>query len=120
VTIILVNAKLLFIHGKSNINEVKEIIADCAVEHLQIPAYNIDSLKDESTSFLYKKRLDEKLGEGNFEGTEECYQHLIKCIHQAAKEALEEKTLRRNTKPFYYWNEEIGQLVKKREILEMD
>jgi hypothetical protein len=38
------------------------------------------------------------------------------------KEALGEKTLRSNTKPFYYWNEETGQLVKekKREILEMD
>jgi len=23
--------------------------------------------------FLYKKGLDEKLGEGNFESTEECY-----------------------------------------------
>jgi hypothetical protein len=71
---------------------------------------------------LYKKRLDEKLGEGNFESTEECYQHLIKCIHQAAKEALGEKTLRNNTKPFYYWNEEIGKLVndKKRKILEMN
>jgi len=110
----LVNAKILLAHGKSNINEVKENITDCAVELLQIPTYNTGSLKDESTSFLYKKRLDEKLGEGNFESTEQCYQHLIKCIHQAAKEALEEKNLRNNTKPFYYWNEEIGQLVKEK------
>jgi len=85
------------------------------VELLQVPTYNTDSLKDESTSFLYKKRLDEKLGEDNFESTEECYQHLIKCIHQAAKEALGEKTLRNNTKPFYYWNEEIGQLLKEKD-----
>ena len=62
--------------------------------------------------FLYKKRLDEKLGESNFESTEECYQHLVKCIHEAAKEALGEKNLRSKTKPFYYWNEEIEQLVK--------
>jgi hypothetical protein len=53
----LVNAKILFVHRKSNINEVKENITDCAVEFLQVPTYNIDSLKDESTSFLYKKRL---------------------------------------------------------------
>jgi len=58
--------------------------------------------------------LDEKLGEGNFESTEECYQYLVKCIHQAAKEALGEKNLRSKTKPFYYWNEEIGQLGKKK------
>ena len=37
---------------------------------------------------IYKKRLDEKLGEDNFESTEECYQYLVKSIHQAAKEAL--------------------------------
>jgi hypothetical protein len=58
--------------------------------------------------FSYKERLDEKLGESNFESTEECYQHLGKPIHQATKEALGEKILRSKTKPFYYWNEEIG------------
>jgi len=63
--------------------------------------------------FLYKKRLDEKLGEGTFESTEECYQHLVKGLHQAGKEALGEKILRSKIKPFYYWNEEIGQLVKE-------
>jgi hypothetical protein len=34
--------------------------------------------------------------------------------HQAAKEALGEKILRSKMKPFYYWNEETGQLVKKK------
>jgi hypothetical protein len=64
--------------------------------------------------FLYKKRLDEKLGESNLESTEECYQHNVKCIHQAAKKALGEKILGSKTKSFYYWNEEIGQLVKEK------
>jgi len=65
--------------------------------------------------------LDEKLGEGNFESTEECYQHLVKCIHQATKEELGEKLFRSKIKPFYYCNEEIGKLVKeKRKILEID
>jgi hypothetical protein len=49
--------------------------------------------------------LDEQLGESNFESIEECYQHLVKLIHQAAKEALAEKILTSKTKPFYYWNE---------------
>ena len=41
---------------------------------------------------------------------------VVKFIHQAAKDALGEKILRSKTKPFYYWNEEIGQLLKgKRE-----
>jgi len=61
--------------------------------------------------FVYKKKLDEKLGEGNFESIEEWYQHLVKTIHQAAKEALGQKILRSVTNPFYYWNEEIEQLV---------
>ena len=115
----LVNAKILFLYGKSNANESRENTTDCAAELLQSPVFNIDSLRDESISFLYKKRFDEKLGEGNFESTEEGYQHLVNCIHQAAKEALGEKILRSKTKPFYYWNEEIGQLVKKKK-LEMD
>jgi len=50
-------------------------------------------------------RLDEKLGESNFESAEECYQHLVKCTHWAANEALRQKILRNNTKPIYYWNE---------------
>ena len=103
--------------GKANANESSENKTDCAVELIQSPVYeyNIDSVRDESSNFfLYKKRFDEKVGEGNFESTEECYQHLVKCIHQAAKEALGEKILRNKTKPFYHWIEEIGQLVKKK------
>ena len=109
-------------YGKSNANWSRENVTDCAVEILQTPLYNIDSLKDEITSFFYKKRLVEKLGESNFLSTEECYQHIVKYIHQAAKEALVEKVLRSKTKPFYYWNEEIVQMLKeKREkVLEID
>jgi len=62
--------------------------------------------------YLYKKRIDEKLGESNVESAEECYQNFVKCIHQAAKEALKEKHLRNNIKLFYYWNDEFGQLLK--------
>jgi len=71
--------------------------------------------------FLYKKRLDERLGEGYFESTEECYQHLVKSIHQAAKEALGQNILRSITQQFCYWNEKIEQLVnEKRKIFELD
>jgi hypothetical protein len=70
---------------------------------------------------LYKKRLDENLGKRSFESTEECYHHLVKCIHQAPKEALREKILSNKTKTHCYWNGEIGQLVKeKTELFEMD
>ena len=110
----LVNAKILFSYRKNNANESRKNTTDCAVELLLSPLYNIDSLRDDSIIFLYKKRLDEKFGECNFENTEECYQHLVKYIHQAAKEALGEKIFRSKTKPFYCWNEEIGQLVKEK------
>jgi hypothetical protein len=68
----LVNAKILFLYGKSNTNDQKENITDCAIELVQPPVYNINSLKDESTRFLYKKRLDEKLGEETVGSIEEC------------------------------------------------
>jgi hypothetical protein len=67
-----VNAKILLSYGKNNANGSRDNTTDCAVELLQSLIYNVDSLRDESTSFLYKKILDEKLGEGNFESTEEC------------------------------------------------
>jgi hypothetical protein len=48
----LINAKILFLYGKSNTNEPKENITNCAIELVQPPIYKIDSLKDESTRFL--------------------------------------------------------------------
>jgi hypothetical protein len=59
----LINAKILFSYGKNNTTESRENITDCTSELLQSPLCNISSLRDESTSFLYQKRLDEKLGE---------------------------------------------------------
>ena len=79
---------------KSYANDSRANITDCVLEILQSPLYNIDSLKDENSSFfLCKEILDENLRESNFESTEECYQHIVKCIYQAAKEALGEKIL---------------------------
>jgi hypothetical protein len=49
----LVNAKILFSYGKNNANGSRETITDCIGELLQLPLYNIDRLRDESTSFLY-------------------------------------------------------------------
>ena len=48
----LLHAKILFLYGKSKANESRENIPDCAVELLLSPIYNIDSLRDESTSFF--------------------------------------------------------------------
>jgi len=51
----IVNAKILFLYGKNNANDLKENITGCALELSQSPLYNVDSLRDESTSFLYKR-----------------------------------------------------------------
>ena len=50
-----VNAKILFLYGKSNANGSMENVTDCAVEILQTTLYNIDSLKDEITSFYIRR-----------------------------------------------------------------
>jgi len=53
--------------------------------------YNIESLQNESTKFLYQQRLNNKLNQNEFTDTEEMYNYLKNCIHKAAKEALGEK-----------------------------
>jgi len=42
----------LFLYGRNNANVLKENITVCALELSQSPLYNIDSLRDESTSFF--------------------------------------------------------------------
>ena len=51
----LVNARILFLYGKNNANEAREDITDCALELSQLPLYNIDSLRVESTSFFIRR-----------------------------------------------------------------
>ena len=53
--------------------------------------YNIESLQNESTKFLYQQRLNNKLNRNEFTDTEETCNYLKNCIHEAAKEALGEK-----------------------------
>ena len=69
----------------------------------------MDSLLDESTSFLYKRRLDQKLAEEEYNSLQDEYQYLINSMHQAAKEALGELKLK-NTRNNLYWSEELEQL----------
>ena len=52
----LVTAKILFSYGKNNANELRENVTDCALELSRSPLYNIDSLRDENTSFFYIRR----------------------------------------------------------------
>ena len=48
----LVNAKILFTYGRNIANELRENKTEGELELLQLPEYDIDSLRDGSTSFL--------------------------------------------------------------------
>ncbi|XP_049778037.1 uncharacterized protein LOC126175324 [Schistocerca cancellata] len=108
----LVNSKFLFpFRGKST-----EENRNCPIENIQteikIPKYNLNSLENESTIFLYQKRLDEKLVETEFDNTEDQYHYIVNKLHEAAKEALGETEETHTNHPLYYWNEEIKKEVK--------
>ena len=66
--------------------------------------YNIESLQNESTKFLYQQRLNSKLNRNEFTDTEEMYKYLKNCIHEAAKEALGDKEDKKGRKTIF-WDE---------------
>jgi len=68
--------------------------------------YNTESLQNESTKFLYQQRLNNKLNQNEFTDTEEMYNYLKNCIHEAAKEALGEKEDNKGRKTIF-WDAEI-------------
>jgi len=60
--------------------------------------YNIESLQNESTKSLYQQLLNNKLNWNELTGTEEMYNYLKNCIHEATKEALGEKEVNKGRK----------------------
>jgi len=79
--------------------------------------YNLDSFQHESTQYLYKRRIDEKLtAKGEF-CLSEIYGNIIK-IFMKRQKVLEEKHKRQSRKT--WWTEEIeGFVAKKKTISEM-
>ena len=74
--------------------------------------YNIESLQNESTTFLYQQRLNNKLDRNEFTDTEEMYNYLKNCIHEAANEALGEKEDHKGRKTIFW----VAKMEKKRKI----
>jgi len=68
--------------------------------------YNVQSLQIENTKYLYQQRLKNKLNRNEFTNTEEMYNYLKSCIHEAAKEALGEKEVNKGRKTIF-WDAEI-------------
>ena len=108
----LVNSKIWFpfhknIEDNSNKNDSLE-----ASERLNVPVYNIQSLNDDSTVYLYQQRLDAKLMESNFDTTEKQFQYIVENMRMAAMEALGEYQIE-NKKP-YYWNKDIKHYIEEK------
>jgi hypothetical protein len=55
-------------------------------EKFMYPKYNLDSFQHESTIYLYKKRLDEKLTAKEESDFTEIYENKIQSVHGTAKE----------------------------------
>jgi len=75
----------------------------------------LDSFQHESTQYLYKRRLDEKLTAKEEFGLSEIYGNIIQSLHETAKEVLGEKHKRQSRK--IWWTDEIEGLVAKKKKL---
>jgi len=72
----------------------------------------MDSFQHESSQYLYKRRLDEKLTAKEEFDLSEIYGNIIQSLHETAKEVLGEKHKRQSRK--VWWTEEIEGLVAKK------
>jgi hypothetical protein len=72
----------------------------------------LDIFQHESTVYLYKKRLDEKLTAKEVSDFMEIYENIIQSLHGTAKEVLWEKHRRQSRK--IWWTEEIEDLIDQK------
>lgn len=77
--------------------------------------YNINSLKEDSTKFLYKLRLSNKLEINLDQSAQNLYEELKLSIHQAAKEALGEKQ-KKTRDDTYWWNDTIKEQIEEKKL----
>ena len=75
--------------------------------------YNLDSFQHESTQYLYKKRLDEKLTVKEESDLTEIYGNIIQSLYETVKEVPGEKYKRQSRK--MWWTEEIEGFIEKKE-----
>lgn len=75
--------------------------------------YNLDSLEQESVKMLYKKRLDEKITNIEFNNTERHYSYIKEYIHAVVKEAIGYYEGKKQQKP-YWWDEEIRIAIEEK------
>lgn len=78
----------------------------------EVPVYNVEALKDDSISFLYKLRLDSKLRTVMFSSAVNMYRDIIRNINEAAYESLGGITRRRKKDTPPWWTCEIETAVE--------
>lgn len=105
------------IRYRRNTNQKK--MEDDMESKARVTKYNINSLKDESTQFLYKLRLAAKLGSmGETETAEGKYQMVKTCIHQAAKEALGYCDENKKANP-EWWADDVKEIINEKKVAYM-
>jgi hypothetical protein len=95
-------AKILFPYMQTTTDkhEVKKENMETMVDKNK--KYNIESLQNGSTEFLFQRRLTNKLNQNKFVDTEDMYNYFKKCIHEAAKKALGEKEVNNGRKTMFW------------------
>lgn len=80
--------------------------------------YNLESLRHESTQFLYKMRVANRLKDLNESTAEDMYQELRKHLQNSAKEALgiQHQKDYKNEQP-EWWTNKIANKVKEKKLL---
>ena len=63
--------------------------------------YNIESLQNESTKFLYQQRLNNKLNRSEFTDTEEMYNYFKNVSMKQQRKPWEKKRIRKEGKQFF-------------------
>ena len=94
-------AKILFSCMYTTKDKYEEKKENTVTEVNKKGKYNVESLQNESTKFLYQQRLNNKLSRNEFTDTEEMYNYLTICIHEAAMEALGEKEVNKGRKTIF-------------------
>lgn len=103
----LVKAKILSYQSVKRVNNEEEREKEQQRAEIR---FNLDNFNHESVKELYRKRLDEKLTQENFENTEHQYTYIKDCLKSAAQEALGLYETSKRKKP-YWWDDEIEEMI---------
>lgn len=106
----LVRAKILFPWNSQTL----ENNDDGTTQQIESTLYNTDSLKNESTVFLYQLRLSSKLSDVMYSDGVTMYHNIVKSVEEAATEALGKRTTAKRNNKNEWWSEITETLVNEK------